>query len=391
MYLGFYYHIPIRKDGDQLFTAGYLGCFLDAIAEQVGCLTLFMHSAEINDVDMDYALSSPNIKLVSLGEKPRPEVRTFLGNRIVAPAFKLLAECDVMLVRAPSHLFAAWGKLCDRQNVQMIPLLVGDYRAGNAGVRMPFPKKQAVQFLNWYVSWRERAYLRGKSVFVNSSILAEKYRSIAREVQEVRTTTLSATSFFERGDTCIGKTVNLLYAGRFDWQKGVQELVDAFMVLVKRQGVDAMLHFVGWQDGRGPSIEKAILKQVDEHGLSNRIVFHGKKAVGPELNAVYRMADIYVLPSFAEGFPRTIWEAMANSLPVIATKVGSIPDYLTDKTHALLIPPRDVGSLTSAISCILNNMDLRVRLISEGRKLAENNTLERQAEKIVNLLKEKVQ
>jgi len=50
-----------------------------------------------------------------------------------------------------------------------------------------------------------------------------------------------------------------------------------------------------------------------------------------------------------------------------------------------------VGSLTSAISCILNNMDLRVRLISEGRKLAENNTLERQAEKIVNLLKEKVQ
>ena len=67
MKLGFYYHIPVKNDGDKICTAGYLGCFLDSIANEVEELVLFMHEADPNDKRMDYALSATNIRLISLG------------------------------------------------------------------------------------------------------------------------------------------------------------------------------------------------------------------------------------------------------------------------------------------------------------------------------------
>ena len=242
--------------------------------------------------------------------------------------------------------------------------------------------------LNRHVDVRERACLQGQTVLVNSPVLAEKYQSIADHIHEVRTTTLSEESFFEREDTCGGPSINILYTGRFEWAKGLQELIDAFCVLVVEKGIDAKLHYVGWQDSRGPSIEKAIIRQAEERGISDRILFHGKKKVGPDLDAMYRMADIYVLPSYAEGFPRTIWEAMANSLPVIATKVGAIPEFLQQEKHALLIPPRDTDALVVALLNVLDNRRMRCRLIREGRDLACTHTLERQSENLVGILQE---
>jgi glycosyltransferase involved in cell wall biosynthesis len=267
-------------------------------------------------------------------------------------------------------------------------LLVGDYAACNANIEFTFPKKQVLKALNRFVNWQERRHLRGKQVLVNSVALAEKYQPIAEVVHQVRTTTLSEDSFFEREDTCGNDAINILYTGRFDWQKGLQELFDAFVLIVKG-GRSARLHLVGWQDGNGSSIEESLKRQGVERGVSDCLIFHGRKKVGAELDEMYRMADIYVIPSYAEGFPRTIWEAMANSLPVIATKVGSIPEFLVNKTHALLIASQDVESLKSAILCLANEPSLRKRLISGGSQLAMKNTLKSQSEKMVELLKGK--
>ena len=388
MKLGFYYHIPIRTTENGLMTAGFLGCFLDALAAQVSELILFLHDAEKYDGGMDYELEARNVRFVSLGRKPHPVSRTFLGMRLVNPVRKELSNCDMLLVRAPTHLFGSWARLCQNEQIRLVPLLVGDYAACNANIEFTFLKKQVLKALNRFVNWQERSYLRGKQVLVNSAVLAEKYQPIAEVVHQVRTTTLSEDSFFEREDTCGNNEINLLYTGRFDWQKGLQELFDAFVLIVKG-GRSARLHMVGWQDGNGSSIEESLKRQGVERGVSDRLIFHGRKKVGAELDEMYRMADIYVIPSYAEGFPRTIWEAMANCLPVIATKVGSIPEFLVNKTHALLIAPQDVESLKSAILCLANEPSLRKRLISGGSQLAMKNTLESQSEKMVELLKGK--
>jgi len=92
----------------------------------------------------------------------------------------------------------------------------------------------------------------------------------------------------------------------------------------------------------------------------------------------YRMADVYVIASKSdfEGFPRTIWEAMAHSLPVVATSVGSIPQFVD--AVAELVPPNDTGALAAAIRGIIHSAGKRMEMIRRGRTLASEMTLETQ-------------
>ena len=78
---------------------------------------------------------------------------------------------------------------------------------------------------------------------------------------------------------------------------------------------------------------------------------------------------------------------MANSLPIIATTVGSIPYYLQDHKNALLIRPKSPNDIAKAVKAILKDRDLRKRLIKEGRILAQENTLEIQAKRILAILR----
>jgi glycosyltransferase involved in cell wall biosynthesis len=110
--------------------------------------------------------------------------------------------------------------------------------------------------------------------------------------------------------------------------------------------------------------------------------------VGPELNKMYQQADLYVIPSYHEGFPRTIWEAMANSLPVIATKVGGIPTYLTHEKNAMLIEPKSVQEIVRGIKKMANDSVLRKKIIVEGFELVKSNTLEVQTKKMITIVSE---
>lgn len=102
---------------------------------------------------------------------------------------------------------------------------------------------------------------------------------------------------------------------------------------------------------------------------------------------MYRDADIYVVASqLAEGFPRTIWESLASSTPVIATKVGSIPLFLEDGKHAVLVDPRNPGALAEAVERIAADQQLRRTIIREGFSLASENTLNRRAAEMASSL-----
>lgn len=386
MNLGFYYHVPCRVEGGRITTAGPLGCFLEVLARRVEKLILFAHEADKQDTVIDYSLGGNNIVFVSLGPKPHAVRRSFLGRSLLSSISAKVSECDMMLVRGPTHLMHAWGAVCRKIEVRLVPLLVGDYRAANANLDMVFPKGQLVRFLNWIVDFQERRLFRNQKVIVNSFELYQKYQKIASVVYEINTTTLSKHSFYSRFDTCSGDAVNLLYSGRFDWQKGLQELMDAFVYLVTKKNQNLILNFVGWQDSGGESIEENLRTQAKQLGLSNRVQFHGKKRVGFELDAMYRQSDIFIIPSYAEGFPRAIWEAMANSCPVIASRVGGIPRNLLTEEHALLVNPRDAEAIADAILTLVDNSRLRKKVIKNGYELARTKTLEIQVGKLSHIL-----
>ncbi|MEL7658701.1 MAG: glycosyltransferase family 4 protein, partial [Bacillota bacterium] len=111
--------------------------------------------------------------------------------------------------------------------------------------------------------------------------------------------------------------------------------------------------------------------------------FHGYQPIGPTLSAFYDRADIFITASqSSEGFPRTIWEAMAHSLPVIATGVGSIPDFIGDA--AVIIEPQSVSGIVDAINFLISNPTKRQNFINMGQELAKENTLNRRSLEMIS-------
>jgi len=81
----------------------------------------------------------------------------------------------------------------------------------------------------------------------------------------------------------------------------------------------------------------------------------------------YRKAAIFALPTEQEGFGIVFLEAMASSLPVVATRVAAVPEVVADGVTALLVDPGDETALAQAIENLLDDSDLRTRLGNAGR------------------------
>ena len=86
---------------------------------------------------------------------------------------------------------------------------------------------------------------------------------------------------------------------------------------------------------------------------------------------LYAASDIFVLPALYENFPFAILESQASGLPVISTRVGGIPEYVTEGKNGLLIDPGDHEQLASAMITLLSDTDLAAKLGEAGRKLVE--------------------
>jgi glycosyltransferase involved in cell wall biosynthesis len=80
--------------------------------------------------------------------------------------------------------------------------------------------------------------------------------------------------------------------------------------------------------------------------------------------------DLFVLPSFAEGTPNSVIEAMAAGLPVVATRVGGLPDLVTDQT-GILVDPGDAKALARALAQLANDRALRERMGHAARRRYE--------------------
>ena len=83
-----------------------------------------------------------------------------------------------------------------------------------------------------------------------------------------------------------------------------------------------------------------------------------------------RGAHAFAFPSRGEPFGIALLEAMAAGVPAVATAAGGVPEFATDEINALLVPPDDIGALTSALERIACDVQLRLRLVAEGMRTA---------------------
>ena len=385
LYLGFHYHIPAYQNrAGEICMPGYLGRFVDSLAEQCVGVVCFQHSPLSQEVAfMDYAIQSPKVTWVDLGPHVSLPKRLMRLPHVVQSVRTWRNRLDALLIRGPSPLLPAVARAAGR--VPLALLLVGDYVAGVDDLPQPRWRKELIRLWSLWNKHQQTQIAKRSLTFVNSRGLYDELQPIVPNLLETRTTTLSEADFFEREDTCICPPYHLLYTGRMDRAKGLFEMIEALSIVV-RQGEEVVLDLVGWPE-KGDNVLDEIQAVARERKVADRVVYHGFKSVGPELFAHYRNADIYVVASQAsEGFPRTIWEAMAHSLPVVATRVGSIPHFL--QGAAELVAPRNADELASSISRLLNTSPLRRRLIRRGLTLARQNTLEIHTRRMVEQIRQ---
>lgn len=158
----------------------------------------------------------------------------------------------------------------------------------------------------------------------------------------------------------------LLFVGDVIPEKGVKELLEAQKMLLQR-GLEVDLCLLGEGELReqARSSAEARAGSVRGHG---QVLCPGRVSQA-ELTSWYRAADLFVLPSHAEGSPVTVMEALSSGLPVVASRVGGIPDLVDDPLTGWLVPPRDSRALSTTLEGLLRNPD---SIDAARKRLAEN-------------------
>ncbi len=387
MRLGFHYHVPAhRLPSGEIVTSGPLGRFLDALASRCEELVCFLHSPRQDEIPyLDHVLQATNLRWIPTGKHRSVPWRTAWSHSITRPLAEGRGQLDGVLLRGPSPLLPAFARAA--RPLPTTLLLVGDYLAGVDDLPQPRWRKELIRKWARWNAAQQRDVARGSLTLVNSSDLYETFRDCSPLLRQVRTSTLNESDFRWRDDSCGEQPVRLLYSGRMDRGKGLLVMVAAVGLLVRR-GFNVVLDLVGPPQPGDPVLDE-VASTARAWRVEQRVVYHGFRALGEDLFRHYRKADIYLSASLAtEGFPRSIWEAMAHSVPVVASRVGSIPALLEDGVSARLVRPRSAEDLAAGMQDILRDQRLRTTLIANGFALARANTLEQSTGRIFEAIKD---
>ena len=146
----------------------------------------------------------------------------------------------------------------------------------------------------------------------------------------------------------------LLIVARLMRQKGVFELLDALEIVRATQPCRLLMA------GTGPEA-KELARRAAAMGVTDSVSMPGY-LTGSALRAAYAGADIFVLPTYSEGFPLSVMEAMASGLPIVTTRIRGCADHLLPDVNAVFVPPRDPAAVAAAVLRLLEDDELRRRM-----------------------------
>jgi glycosyltransferase involved in cell wall biosynthesis len=171
--------------------------------------------------------------------------------------------------------------------------------------------------------------------------------------------------------------------GRLCDVKGQRELIDA---VAKVPHVYVVL--VGDDIEQGGAYRRELERRAAALGVGERVIFAGRRS---DVADVLASLDVVALPSWTEGLPLVVLEAMARRRAVVATPVGGTGEVVVDGETGLLVPPRDSDALATALTRLLDDADLRGRLGEAGyRRVREHFSAEAMTRRVLELYDEVV-
>lgn len=331
----------VQKD-DGLYVEKAIGPFLNGLIKSNLTVKFFQFRIKQNDNDCmaTFNLSETATKIVSV---PWSENKIFSYVNAYTTGIKHVHKCDYLYIYYPNtfFLFAIFAIIFRKK--------YGLYVRGEQGT----------------LSLKSKLlYKYASNIFTVSPVFTDKINSIGSNA-----ITISPMIDFEiidivRNRKYDNKAVyNLLYLGRIEKDKGVFEIIDAVKLLENSSFRNFKLHVVG----DGPDTAN-IRNLVREYNLQPYIEFHGSVYNNVILKKIYLSSDLIILPSYHEGFPRVIYEAMIMGTPILTSFVGTIPYLMKDKYNCYSLKIKNVNSIVDQIKFILSNY-------SETSKVAINATV----------------
>jgi glycosyltransferase involved in cell wall biosynthesis len=188
------------------------------------------------------------------------------------------------------------------------------------------------------------------SMIIDDAALAERIRMIRERIRNRNTL----------------RICNL--AGMTGFYKGQNILIEAVSICCKR-GLDIKLTLMG--DGR---CRRSYAELVEKLGLSENVTFLGHILRGKQTLARLYASDLFVFPSFTEGLPRGLIDAMATALPCIASNVGGIPELLPQED---LVPPKNATALATKIESVAGNPERLEKMAKRNLEKAREYTTDK--------------
>jgi len=210
---------------------------------------------------------------------------------------------------------------------------------------------------------REIKKICDRDIFViPNGIDLEKFKNLSKE-------TLRKRLKIEEDEKMI------IFVGTLRPVKGIKYLIKAMKLIIK-ENENVKLMLVG--DGEEREELESLVVELD---LKDCVKFIGR-VQNEEIPRYMIASDVFVLPSFSEGFPVVILEAMASGLPIVATKVGGLPEIVKDGENGFLVEPKNPEEIAEKVLLILKGDKLRERISENNKKKVKEYSWERVSEQI---------
>jgi len=385
--IAIYYHMPfiVHEDGE-FYANPVMGTFIESLIPYFKKILVYGFESINNSESITYNISHiKNMKFVSLGAEGQFWDYFSKMHRMRYAIKHNKNPIDILLLRVPSHkAYAVW-KYLDKPKLTAL-LLIGNkyFNAGNISygfLRTHFHLYRS----NLNDKQLRKICSSGNTLAIanSDSIVKIFCEDLGVKIELVHTSSISVNDIVKKCNKRFGNIQKrLLFVGRVCYEKGIHELFEALKMLNRKNKGKFILDIAGPLGDLGGNDVNQLIQQ---YNISEYVKYHGVVPFGKTLFKFYRNADAYILPSYHEGMPKTVWEAMSQGTPVIASEIDGMKDNFTNYEDIIFIEPRNPKSIVDAILKLNNSQKLVKKLQRNGHKRAKNITRENQAERVVEL------
>ncbi|MBN2693526.1 glycosyltransferase [bacterium] len=187
-----------------------------------------------------------------------------------------------------------------------------------------------------------------------NSIFAQEYNRNVEEV--IPMMNVKKDSLFKKENFNITSSINILFFSRAERDKGIFESIESIKKLIDN-GYDINFNIAG--GGDSVTIQKI---ESEINGYENRIKIIGKIVGIDAISEMFKKTDIYIFPSYHEGFPRVLYEAMSFSIPIVTTDISGTKYTMIHEENCLKVKPKNSKELLNAIERLINDSELRKKI-----------------------------